>query len=340
MPIQPSGRPPGGSPSVRFRRSTNSNNRKPIEYDRPRQPRLARTSSKRAGYSNLQAVELSTNAANERRPQQRKKKNGNRNNDKIKGNRRNNKEAEEAIAHVDALPGFTRHQEKSSNKIKNCVALRDEHKQAQSVKKIWMVLQSTDEWNLHQQKILHRRRSKKPMNCDELCKAAAKAYERAVAAIQGVRRVCRTVRFRGIGGMFFTRLGPSPLAAWEMEHLDKSRIKQQGENAGSHSLHQQQFSQRKPATQHCGRHRGTSTHCRDRRVVVRRGPKDLEFQELVRCSTWWRRPDSNLWLDYVRRSTRWRPSQRACVYELFGTGAQVYRTKIDCCLRVTNSSGM
>ena len=180
-----------------------------------------------------------------------------------------------------------------------------------------MVLQSTDEWNL-QQKILHRR-SKKQMNCYELCKAAAKAYERAVAAIQVVRRVCRTVRFRGIGGMFFTRLGPSPLAAWEMEHLDKSRIKQQGENAGSHSLHQQHFSQSKSDPQHCGRYRGTSTHCRDRRVIVRRGPKDLEFQALVRCSTRWRRRPDNLWLDYVRRSTRWRPSQRACVYELFGS---------------------
>ena len=65
------------------------------------------------------------------------------------------------------------------------------------------------------------------MDYKELCIAAAEAYMRSVATIKDERQVRRTVRFCGIGGIFFTRLGASPLAEWEHEHSrgdpDKTR---------------------------------------------------------------------------------------------------------------------
>ena len=47
---------------------------------------------------------------------------------------------------------------------------------------------------------------------------AATIYRRSVAKIRAARLVRRSIRFRGIGGIFFTRLGESPLAAWELAH--------------------------------------------------------------------------------------------------------------------------
>ena len=53
----------------------------------------------------------------------------------------------------------------------------------------------------------------------ELVIAAMDACRRSVAEIRATRRTRRIIRFRGIGGLLFTRLGESPLAVWELTHL-------------------------------------------------------------------------------------------------------------------------
>ena len=52
----------------------------------------------------------------------------------------------------------------------------------------------------------------------DLCIVAAETYMHSVAA-KAVRQVRKTVRFCRIGGIFFTPLGASSLAAWEHAHL-------------------------------------------------------------------------------------------------------------------------
>ena len=194
--------------------------------------------------------------------------------------------------------GATRQKEHSAGMAQNCSTTQEEHKQAHQSVKIWVSLQPAQQWEA-QKKIL-RHQNAPPGSIHQypgvtvklaetwqtcmtmidyrrLCTKAEQRFTQAILRIRGARRGRRIVRFKSIGGLFLTRLGSSPLAAWECGNL--KRKSNQGRGTG-------EVGERTPSE---NKQRGAHAPCSYTKMNQEpRDFADMEKREICRLATRWR----------------------------------------------------
>ena len=177
----------------------------------------------------------------------------------------------------------------------HCSTTQEEQKQAHQPATIWMSLQPTQRWeaqqkrlrqqnappgSIHQYPVMTTKLSETWQTCvtmidyGRLCTDAEQRFTEAILRIRGARRGRRTVRFKSIGGLFLTRLGSSPLAAWECGNVKSNQGRETGE-----------VGERTPSE---NKQRGAHAPCSYTKTNQEpRDSADMEKRAICRSSTRW-----------------------------------------------------